>query len=499
MPKLTKSKGDERGRMRGAVAAPVDGPVRQEEADQLFACFGAFDVVYLAVSGGADSLALMHLAADWREAEALVRDGCAAAAAPHESGGPPELRVLTVDHGLREEAREEAAFVMAQAGSRGLGGEILRVDAPPPRTGIQEWARDKRYDVLCARVARDGRRAGLVTAHHEGDLAETMLMRLARGSGLDGLAGIAEVSERAGVPLLRPLLGVEKVRLVATLVARNVRWIEDPSNASATFERVRLRQLGGQRAALGLEDRALATTARRLRRAREALEAVTDLMADVSLGRARLETAGVFEWPWQPGDLPDEIAIRLLMRTLIGIGGTRGRLRLARVERLYDEIRSPRFSGATLGHCVIRPPLHPPAESAAGPAAVLEIYREPDRERLPVIVSDLEAPLVWDNRFLVERTAAARGTATVRAFARDDLLEIIGADQAAAVPADDALRATPVIEDTAGALAIPALGLHRARADDCRPAGSPYRARFLSERLRGDTLARGAMEPSGRS
>lgn len=479
MPKLNNGEGESGGRRRRTVPGLERGPVSREELRGLFAAVEPYEALYLAVSGGPDSLALMHLAADWLELRAS--DGAAV----------KFLCVLTVDHGLRPEAGEEARFVLARAGERGIAGEILRIAAPPPSTGIQEWARDQRYDALCERVAKDGRPAALLTGHHEGDVAETVLMRLARGSGVDGLARIAEVTARGGVAIVRPLLALAKARLVATLAARGSSWIEDPSNASRNFERVRLRQLAPERMALGLDDAALATTARRLRRAREALDAVTDIVIDGWLDRRRLETTGVFSWPWPVSRLPDEIGIRLLTRALAGVGGTRGRLRLARIERLYEELRSPGFAGATLGHCVIRP-VQRLAEGQLDRQVAFEIYREPDRRPLPALATDFEQPVIWDNRFIIERCAPTGGRASVRAFERSDLAAVAGAEQAAEMQLDDALRATPVVEEADGGLWLAALDRYRPGAARGSVAGEcPFRARFMIERLYPDATPSG--------
>ena len=196
---------------------PAD-PLSEAAADALLAPLGSFRAIVLAVSGGADSTALMHLAARW-----VLR-----------SPSAPKLHVASVDHGLRPEAATEAEQVVAQAKALGLGARTLRWEGQKPAAGIQDAARRARYALLlelAIEVARDVLgdlpSTAIVTAHTADDQAETVLMRLARGSGVDGLAAMPVVTrvERMsladggmeGVALLRPLLAVPRARLVATL------------------------------------------------------------------------------------------------------------------------------------------------------------------------------------------------------------------------------------------------------------------------------------------
>ena len=170
-------------------------------------------------------MALMHLASRWL---AIKRRSSGAVA------------VLTVDHGLRAESAAEAAFVAAQAERLGFAHATLRWEGDKPKTGIQAAARRARYSLMTAYcVSRNI--ACLVTAHTEDDQAETFLMRLRRGSGLDGLAAMAAVSAHGGVPLVRPLLGVSKARLIAYVRSLAIPYVNDMSNSSLHFERVRLR------------------------------------------------------------------------------------------------------------------------------------------------------------------------------------------------------------------------------------------------------------------
>jgi tRNA(Ile)-lysidine synthase len=187
-----------------------------------FEPFETSPVLAVAVSGGRDSLALALLTQEWT----AVRGGCVVG--------------LIVDHGLRAGSAEEAVVTRGTLARHGIEGTILSWTGAKPPTGLQERAREARYRLLGDECRRRGI-LHLLLAHHAGDQAETVAMRAARRSGPDGLAGMAALSERADLRLLRPLLAVPRVRLTATLVARGVQWLEDPSNTDLRFERARMR------------------------------------------------------------------------------------------------------------------------------------------------------------------------------------------------------------------------------------------------------------------
>src|SRR5947209_5554507 len=177
-----------------------DLPITAAEAKALFADWTAAPALVLAVSGGPDSVAMMWLVARWRRA---LRKG-------------PRLVAVTIDHGLRSEAAREARDVKQLARSLDLPHRTLRWTDAKPATGLQAAARDARYRLL-ARAARATGATHVLTAHTEDDQAETLLMRMSRGSGIAGLAAMARQTPRDGVVLARPLLQIPKARLLATL------------------------------------------------------------------------------------------------------------------------------------------------------------------------------------------------------------------------------------------------------------------------------------------
>ena len=300
-------------------------PIRADELEGLFGANAqiADRACALAVSGGSDSTALMVLFADWLR----------------QRGRDTGLHtVLVVDHGLRPGSADEARAVADRAAALGFRHAVLAWQGPKPHTGIQAAARAARYRLMGEYMAAHdiGR---LLTAHTRDDQAETLLMRLARGSGVDGLAAMAPWTEvgaarRDGaLRIVRPLLGVAKARLRATLEARGIPWIEDPSNQSAAFERTRWRAARADLEALGLSSEMLASSARRLQRARAALEAVTDAYCAEDGGLVRTDPCGVFRIDRDRlRQVPEEIALRVIGRCIAAAGGSGEPVPLAKLE-----------------------------------------------------------------------------------------------------------------------------------------------------------------------
>ena len=192
--------------------------------EELFAKYQIKDeVVAVGVSGGADSLALVLQAAE--ELAVFGR----------------KVVALTVDHGLRPTSRLEAEYVAGLMQKYGIEHHILTWTGKKPTTGIEEAARQARYALIAEWCSQNNVHV-LLTAHHAKDQAETFLMRLQRGSGLEGLCGIREYSVREGLVILRPLLAVNPENLRDYLRQRAIVWVEDESNRDTTFLRGKIRQ-----------------------------------------------------------------------------------------------------------------------------------------------------------------------------------------------------------------------------------------------------------------
>jgi tRNA(Ile)-lysidine synthase len=273
------------------------------QAKSLFADWNSAPAIVLAVSGGPDSIALMWLAARWRRA---LKRG-------------PRLIAVTVDHGLRREAAREARDVKRLAQALDLPHRTLRWRGAKPKTGVPAAARDARYRLL-AEAARASGATHILTAHTRDDQAETLLMRMLRGSGIAGLAAMARQSEREGVWLARPLLDVPKSQLVATLNKAKIAFADDPTNRDVNYTRPRLRALMPVLAEEGGDARNLARLARRLARANDALEVLVDgaerylsLRDRGDAARFGFDAAGFI-------GLAEEIRLRLLMRAIDRVG-----------------------------------------------------------------------------------------------------------------------------------------------------------------------------------
>jgi tRNA(Ile)-lysidine synthase len=245
----------------------------------------------LAVSGGPDSLALLLLA---------------------HAAFPGRIGAATVDHGLRAESAAEAEAVARLCGELGLPHQILDARVEMAGEGIQAAARTARYAALAAWMHREGLGL-LLTAHHSDDQAETLLMRLNRGSGVAGLAGVRRAGPVPGsggrLRLCRPLLGWRRGELLALVDSAGVEAALDPSNSDERFDRARLRRrLAG---APWIDPAALARSAALLAEAEAALEWTAGPLfaarADVGDGAVTL----------RPHGLPAELLRRLVLRCLV--------------------------------------------------------------------------------------------------------------------------------------------------------------------------------------
>jgi tRNA(Ile)-lysidine synthase len=290
-------------------------PLSDAEAAALLAPLERAGCVLLAVSGGADSLALLVLAARWAA-----------------QAGRPVLAVATVDHGLRAASAEEAAHVAEVAGRFGLPHAILSWTGQKPARGIEAAAREARYRLLEAH-ARGLGATHLVTAHTRDDQAETVLLRLAAGSGPAGLAAMRPLSRRGKLVHARPLLDVPKARLLATLQAADIAWCEDATNRDPAFARARLRAGRAALAREGLSDARLARLAARAARAEDALAAAAE-----TAWRQVAVTSSSFVEIAMPKLLAQsaEVRLRVIARAVTAVGD--GEVRLARLEALVGAL-----------------------------------------------------------------------------------------------------------------------------------------------------------------
>jgi tRNA(Ile)-lysidine synthase len=335
----------------------------------------------VAVSGGGDSTALLILAVRWARARGHT------------------ISAATVDHGLREGSAAEAASVAALCARLGVPHETLRTGNLRATGGnLSAAARDARFALLGSWARVQGLSAVLL-GHTMDDQAETVLMRLARGSGAEGLSAMQAVLERSGVVWLRPLLGARRAALREVLRAEGagggIAWVEDPTNDDTQYDRVKARQALAALAPLGIDAEGLARTAWHLQRQRRVLERAMQALARRAriwgaLGEVRLDVAAMAE------DEPDT-ALRLLADSLVRVSGADYRPRFRALSGVLDGLLSGQSAGTTLSGCLIRP------GSGANSQSVL-ICREPDacEPMLPLLAGET----VWDRRWRVTARGA---------------------------------------------------------------------------------------------
>ena len=305
----------------------ADGVVSAAEAKTLLDPLAQASALVLAVSGGPDSTALLFLAARWR---AALKQG-------------PKLLAATVDHGLRPESAGEARAVKRLARRLGVAHRTLRWAGGKPATGLQEAARDARYRLLAA-AAKTAKADRILTAHTLDDQAETVLIRMSRGSGLTGLSAMAPVSPLPvvggeAIMLVRPLLDISKARLISTLAQAKIDFAQDPSNRDPRFTRARLRDVMPVLAREGLDARRFALLARRLRRADAAIEVAVGTAAK-ELSRGSWTDRGPIVFDAERfARLPAEVALRLLGRA-IAQTGDEGPVELGKLEALHRALES---------------------------------------------------------------------------------------------------------------------------------------------------------------
>ncbi len=393
--------------------------------------------IAVACSGGPDSMALLLLVDEWTSAR----------------GG--STTAVIVDHRLRHGSAADARRAAAWARARGIEAAVLTRRDPLARGGIQAAARELRYRLL-ERWCHDRGVLHLALAHHREDQAETVFMRLLRGSGLDGLAAMAPVAESAFVRFLRPLLDVPRLRLVATLESRGQAYLEDPSNRDPRFLRVRIRRHLAGLGDSGLAVDRLTQLARRMRRARAALDAAS--------AAALARVAAIFPegYCWIDAaalkQVEEEIALRVIARAVAAVGGRVYPPRLARVERFWRALCEDRLAGGrTLGGCRIVP-------RRQG----LLLCREPAAvsESVPARGTGL-----WDGRFHYRFARGAGHGGVLKCLGRDGWKEVATRRpelRRSAIP--PIVRPTlPALWDLDGVVAVPHLNYKRPEVADRVP------------------------------
>lgn len=329
---------------------------------------GPPDKMAVAVSGGGDSMALLHLMNQYCEL--------------HGS----QLFAVTVNHGLRAGAAQEAEAVGAFCATLGVPHDILVWDDWDGTGNLQAQARDARYRRISDWAARRGI-SSVAMGHTADDQAETVLMRLSRRAGVDGLSAMPRVTRRHGVDWVRPLLSVTRADLRTYLRRHQITWAEDPSNEDMRFERIKARKALVALGDLGIDADGLAMVAEQMRAARTALNWQTFLAArDI----ATVVSGAVVLNERRLHGLPDEIRRRLLVGAMGWISGSTYPPRRAAVATLMAALR--KGQGSTVDGC-----------HARRVKGNIWIFRELEAVRYMIVAPGV----LWDARWRVTPVAGA--------------------------------------------------------------------------------------------
>lgn len=388
--------------------------------------------ILLALSGGGDSVALLHL---------LV-----------ERLGAARLRAAIVDHALRAGSADDARRALAFATALGVDAAILRLAWPAETANrAQRAARQGRYTVLCAHARAIGARV-IAAAHTADDQAETVLMRAAAGSSWRGLAGMAMLApvplwpEGRDLLLGRPLLGARRTALREMLRRRGASWIEDPANANPAFQRVRVRAVLRALAGEGLDPMRLARLAERLRSRVEALDRAAAALIERAVvlnGSAEIARAS-----WQG---PQEARARALAVVMAAVAGAPREPPAPAIAELEARLSAPDFPGAT--HGGVR--FHPARGGAIrltrdSGAALGRADGAAPPAPLPLPVGEEQ---VWDGRIAL--TAQAPGWRAVADDNPDLVVLEKGAERRRLAAAEEAVHACALLRaHIAHALAV---------------------------------------------
>lgn len=323
--------------------------------------------VAVAVSGGVDSITLLHLMINWTKKTLPV--------------------VLTVNHGLRPESQEEAEFVVNYAKELGVKESfILNWEKQNVKGSVQLQARKARYKLL-TEWCKNNDVKHLLIAHHKDDQAETFLLRLERGSGIDGLSSMDHKSFFNGVHILRPLLNFSRSEIEKYANFHQLKWIEDRSNQDLKYKRTLYRNLLKASDNQGVLTERICLTALHMKRAAKALAhytrlAFNDCVNVYDLGYIEIKLDEFYK-------LPEEIALRLLLYSIMAISSKRYKPRYKSLIAIFNKIlQKGNDVHCTLSECQIR----------KYRKSIL-IIREPSKIQEVSARLPLNGPIEWDNRF----------------------------------------------------------------------------------------------------
>ena len=375
-------------------------PLTDSRVCGLFSSYINHDRVALAISGGRDSMALMYLIYRWKAHLALNI----------------EIEVLTVNHNLRKAAEDECRFVQKIAKNYGFRHKELTWEHEHIETSIQEKARNARYQLMLDYV-REENIDTILTAHTSDDNIETFIMRLAKGSGLDGLKSINEIRYEDGIQIHRPLLSLSRSLTTEILRSTGNEWVDDPTNDDERFERIKIRNNIRSLSSFNISPDNLTKTIQRLARAHESISFFTNLVSQELVELSELGHADVnFD---KLRHYPKEIILRVFAKALTDING--GNVSLSSLEAVFAELIKTERS-KTLNGCQIIPQKNK-----------YVIVRE-SRGISPVEIK-IDERISWDGRFDVHLKSCDKTNIVIDQIGdADDLRKMIDGTSFQSVP-----------------------------------------------------------------
>ncbi len=343
----------------------------QKDLDLFFEPIKTLEHIGLGVSGGVDSVALMFMVFHWAKTKKT----------------PPKIMVYSVNHGLRDEAINECEFVKGEAKKLGFKTQVLTW-GEKPKSALQENARKARYKLIGQAMARNNTQI-LLTAHHAFDQAETILMRMANGSGIKGLVGMDRFSQVENIKIFRPLLDVPPDRLAKIIEKAGIKAIKDPSNFDEKYERVRWRKMLPSLFALGLNEERLNKFSARLKRATIALDEMSNSLFSEKVEIDDFGVARILKTELEK--VVEELQIRLIQKLLQKVGGKQKPFALNQIEELTRQIIGRNFKKQTLHGCIIEQKKNH-----------IIFAREISKIQTKEIKLTDQKEIIWDNRFLIK-------------------------------------------------------------------------------------------------
>ncbi len=435
MPLAIRATGFKKNSVVPAVEHLKFSSFNDDEIADLFQPLKALPSIAVAVSGGSDSMALMLMLVAWR---AMIGKDA------------PDLCVLSVDHRLRRASADEVKLVARICRQYGLTHKAFRWEGAKSTGNISAKSREARYDLMCTWCAHQ-QISHLLVAHTLDDQAETVLLRLARGSGVDGLAAMAPSRAWNSTIIYRPLLGVMRSRLVQLLDSVHCPYASDPSNNDRKYDRVLFRQALKILEPMGITSQGLVETANRLAQARDALDGMTlqAIARSVSVHNAGYCVID----PQQLELYPYEIKRRLLGRLLRAVTGHPYVPPHASLDKLLSWVLAPTTSRRTLGGCILMLRQRK-----------IWVIREAGRDLLPEVLLHPGGNIIWDNRMALSLSGSAESPLLVKALGVDNYARI-KALQKKKAPYPSALGAClPSFWHNQELIAVPHLDFNKAKS-----------------------------------